>query len=58
MSVEPPFLPGLSAFKSYQGKNLVRSVAFASRIVTLPLFPTLTLYYEEEICGHIGHGSR
>jgi dTDP-4-amino-4,6-dideoxygalactose transaminase len=55
-SLHYPFLPELSAFKTYQKENLERSRLFASRVITLPLFPTLTLRNVEEICACIAHG--
>ena len=57
-SLHYPFLPGFSAFKNFQTKGLARSVSFASRVITLPLFPTLTLSDVEEICACIGHAAR
>ncbi len=53
-----PFLPEMSAFKNYRSQGLARSVSFASRVITLPLFPTLPLQHVEEICAFITHGSR
>lgn len=55
-SLHYPFLPGMSAFKNYRSKGLERSVSFASRVITLPLFPTLTFHDVEEICACIAHG--
>jgi len=51
-----PFLPELSAFKNYQSKGLARSVSFAHRVTTLPLYPTLTLHDVEDICACIVNG--
>lgn len=50
-----PFLPELSAFKNNRTNALARSVSFASRVITLPLFPTLTLHEVEKICACITH---
>ena len=50
-----PFLPELSAFTNYRTKNLAHSVSFASRVITIPLFPTLTLSDVEDICKCIVH---
>lgn len=52
-----PFLPGLSAFKNHRTKGLERSVSFASRVITLPLFPALTPSEVEEICTCIARGA-
>jgi dTDP-4-amino-4,6-dideoxygalactose transaminase len=57
-SLHYPHLPGLSAFKYYRSRGLARSVSFASRVITLPLFPTLTLDNVEEICACIAYGQR
>jgi dTDP-4-amino-4,6-dideoxygalactose transaminase len=56
-SLHYPFLPKLSAFKNFRTKSLARSVLFASRVITLPLFPTLTLRDIEEICTCIANGA-
>jgi dTDP-4-amino-4,6-dideoxygalactose transaminase len=57
-SLHYPFLPELSAFKSYPRKSLTRSVSFASRIITLPLYPSLTLHDVDEICTLIDDAAR
>ena len=52
-SLHYPFLLHLSAFQRYPTKNLYSSESFASRAITLPLFPTLTREQVEEICSLI-----
>ncbi len=57
-SLHYPFLPHLSAFKKYSSAGLDRSISFAQRIITLPLFPTLTVEDVDEICACIKDGRR
>lgn len=57
-SLHYPFLPELSVFKNYRTESLTRSVSFASRVITFPLFPTLTFHDVEEICALIGYANR
>jgi dTDP-4-amino-4,6-dideoxygalactose transaminase len=54
-SLHYPFLPEMSAFKDRRWAKLARSVSFVSRVITLPLFPTLNLQQVEEICANIAH---
>lgn len=54
-SLHYPFLPRLLAFRHCQAADLIHSVSFAGRVITLPLFPTLSLSGVEEICSLIAH---
>jgi len=45
-----PCLPSLSSLKPFRTPGLDRSDAFAQRIITLPLFPTMTSAQIHEIC--------
>lgn len=56
-SLHYPFLPEFSAFKNYRTEGLSRSTSFASRVITLPLFPTMNLHDVEEICACIAQGT-
>ena len=53
-----PCVPDLSAFRRYRTESLARSVSFASRAITLPLFPTMTLRDADEICACIAQSAR
>jgi dTDP-4-amino-4,6-dideoxygalactose transaminase len=56
-SLHYPVVPGFSGFKDRQAIIPEQSVAFAGRVITLPLFPSLSLRDVEAICGHIIQGS-
>jgi dTDP-4-amino-4,6-dideoxygalactose transaminase len=49
-SLHYPLLSGLSAFKTGPANNTPHSAAFAARIITLPLYPTLEPGDVEAIC--------
>jgi len=56
-SLHYPFLPRLSAFRRYHAEGLAHSISFASRVITLPLFPTLSLSGVKEICSLIAQSA-
>lgn len=57
-SLHYPFLPGLSAFRKYPARDLERSTSFASRVITLPLYPRMTFNNVQQICECIVHDQR
>jgi len=52
-SLHYPCVPGFSAFHRFATDGIDRSRAFASRAITLPLFPTMTLDQVEETCRQL-----
>lgn len=50
-SIHYPCIPRFSAFRSYASCSVDRSQAFASRALTLPLFPGLACSNVREICS-------
>jgi dTDP-4-amino-4,6-dideoxygalactose transaminase len=56
-SLHYPVVPGFSGFAGRQAEIPEQSRAFAGRVITLPLFPSLPLGDVEAICGHIIQGS-
>jgi dTDP-4-amino-4,6-dideoxygalactose transaminase len=52
-SLHYPYIPDFKAFGSFQAEDLERSKAYASRTITLPLFPGMTEAQVEEICSVI-----
>lgn len=57
-SLHYPFLPHFTAFRSYRSAGLDRSIAFAERSVTLPLFPAMKESEVEQICALLHSGER
>jgi dTDP-4-amino-4,6-dideoxygalactose transaminase len=55
-SLHYPAIPGFSGFKPHQAEIPERSAAYASRVITLPLFPSLPLGEVASICGQIVQG--
>jgi len=52
-SLHYPCVPGFSAFHRFRSDGIDRCQAFASRAITLPLFPTMTLDQVEETCRQL-----
>lgn len=52
-SLHYPCLPDLTAFRHLTSHDLERSRSFAQGVITLPLFPTMTLDQVEQVCSHI-----
>lgn len=52
-SLHYPCVPGFSAFQRFATDGIDRCRAFASRAITLPLFPTMTLDQVEETCRQL-----
>jgi dTDP-4-amino-4,6-dideoxygalactose transaminase len=49
-SLHYPCLPDFEVFRHLQAEGIEKGRLFARRVVTLPLFPTLTVSQVEEIC--------
>src|SRR5262249_11228381 len=56
-SLHYPCAADFQAFAPYSECAVDRSRAFASRAITLPLFPDLTVSQVEEICRRMGEAS-
>jgi dTDP-4-amino-4,6-dideoxygalactose transaminase len=52
-SLHYPCLPDFEAFKEFKGEGLDRTRSFAKRVLTLPLFPTMTVSQVEQVCSTI-----
>jgi dTDP-4-amino-4,6-dideoxygalactose transaminase len=52
-SLHYPCIVGFAAFRRFAADGVDRSKAFASRVITLPLFPTMTLNQVDEICREL-----
>ncbi len=52
-SLHYPFIPNFQAFQNFKAEGLDRSEQFASRAITLPLYPGMTVEQVEEICSVI-----
>jgi dTDP-4-amino-4,6-dideoxygalactose transaminase len=52
-SLHYPCVPGFDAFRRFAAEGIDRCKAFASRAITLPLFPTMSLDQVEEICRQL-----
>jgi len=52
-SLHYPCVPGFDAFHRFASDGIDRCRAFASRAITLPLFPTMTLDQVEETCRQL-----
>lgn len=52
-SLHYPCVPAFEAFSRFTVDGLEKSQAFASRAITLPLFPTMTADQVEEICRQL-----
>jgi dTDP-4-amino-4,6-dideoxygalactose transaminase len=50
-SLHYPCIAGFEAFHRFEAHGLDRSVSFASRVITLPLFPTMTADQVAAICS-------
>jgi dTDP-4-amino-4,6-dideoxygalactose transaminase len=48
-----PSIPSLSSFHEFRSNDLSRSDSFASRAITLPLYPALTVQQIDEICSYL-----
>ncbi len=53
-SLHYPSIPHFKAFEAFRDADIPRSVSFAQRAITLPLFPGLTMAGVEETCEVIG----
>jgi dTDP-4-amino-4,6-dideoxygalactose transaminase len=52
-SLHYPAVHTFTAFRMFPASGLDRSTAFASRAITLPLFPTMTLDQVNDVSGHL-----
>ena len=52
-SLHYPCVPGFGAFHRFATDGIDRCRAFASRAITLPLFPTMTVDQVDEICRQL-----
>ena len=52
-SLHYPCVPDFQSFKKFSIDDLKRSRSFSKRVITLPLFPTMTECQVEEICSVI-----
>jgi len=52
-SLHYPCVPDFSAFARFSGAGIVRSRVFASRVITVPLFPGMTFEQVEQVCSVI-----
>ncbi|MEG4121578.1 DegT/DnrJ/EryC1/StrS family aminotransferase [Microcoleus sp. N9_B4] len=52
-SLHYPCLPDFTAFRHLTSHDLEQSRLFAQGVITLPLFPTMTLDQVEQVCSHI-----
>lgn len=52
-SLHYPCIPDFTAFEPYRSSDVVQSRAFAERVITLPLFPTMTVVQVEEVCSRM-----
>ncbi|MQA28763.1 MAG: aminotransferase class I/II-fold pyridoxal phosphate-dependent enzyme [Luteitalea sp.] len=52
-SLHYPCVAGFDAFRRFAAPSLDRSEAFTSRVITLPLFPTMTVDQVHEICREL-----
>jgi dTDP-4-amino-4,6-dideoxygalactose transaminase len=50
-SMHYPCIADFTAFRQFAAPQLDRSREFASRAITLPLFPTMTFEQVEEVCS-------
>jgi dTDP-4-amino-4,6-dideoxygalactose transaminase len=50
-SLHYPCVAGFQAFRHFEASSLERSMSFASRVITLPLFPTMTTEQVGAICS-------
>ena len=57
-SVHYPSIPGFSAFNRFATDGIDRCRAFASRAITLPLFPTMTPEQVDETCRQLALATR
>jgi dTDP-4-amino-4,6-dideoxygalactose transaminase len=57
-SLHYPCLPDFTAFRHLTSHDLEQSRLFAQGVITLPLFPTMTLDQVEQVCSHIYEPSR
>jgi dTDP-4-amino-4,6-dideoxygalactose transaminase len=57
-SMHYPCVADFTAFASLAAQDLERSRDFASRAITLPLFPTMTFEQVEEVCGELAVAAR
>lgn len=52
-SLHYPAITTFSAFSAYANSNVPKSLDYAARALTLPMYPTLTESGIDEVCGHI-----
>jgi dTDP-4-amino-4,6-dideoxygalactose transaminase len=52
-SLHYPCIPGFDAFQGFAADGIDRCQAFASRAITLPLFPTMTVDQVDETCRQL-----
>jgi dTDP-4-amino-4,6-dideoxygalactose transaminase len=57
-SLHYPCAADFQAFAAYSGCATDASRAFASRAITLPLFPDLTVSQVEEVCARVAEAAR
>ena len=57
-SLHYPCVPGFGAFHRFTSNGIDRSQAFASRAITLPLFPTMTVDQVDETCRQLALSTR
>ena len=50
-SMHYPCITTFQAFKEYAAAEVPLSLEYASRAVTLPLYPTMTAAQVQEVCG-------
>jgi dTDP-4-amino-4,6-dideoxygalactose transaminase len=52
-SLHYPYIPGFTAFSHNKQEPLEKSISFSERVITLPLYPTLTTHEVDKICSII-----
>jgi dTDP-4-amino-4,6-dideoxygalactose transaminase len=55
-SLHYPCIPDFSAFSRFGAEGLEDSRSYSQRVITLPLFPRLTLAQVSDVCTAIGRG--
>jgi dTDP-4-amino-4,6-dideoxygalactose transaminase len=53
-----PCVPDFTAFRRFDAPGIDRCREFASRAITLPMFPTLTFDQVDEVCRELGRAAR
>jgi dTDP-4-amino-4,6-dideoxygalactose transaminase len=57
-SLHYPCVPDFWAFERFSGAGIARSRLFASRVITVPLFPGMTFDQVEQVCSVISQATR